>query len=390
MRKPLYFIIVFIVVLFFSLAIQISAQTWSPIKRLTWNLTNSYEPSITVDSANRVHVVWSEPRSGNTEIFYKQSTDGGTTWSDFQRLTNNTGESFFPSLVVDSANRIHIAWVDESETSDYCGEIFYLRSTDSGATWSKNKRLTWNAGLSSLPSIAADSGGGIHLVWEDYSPGNGDIYYKQSTDSGVTWSKVTRLTWNTSNSTEPSIAADSGGIIHVAWGDTTLGKSEIFYKRSTDSGVTWSGIKRLTWSTDWSSSPSIAVDSGSGVHMAWDRSPSSDMEVYYKKSTDCGISWTGTKRLTWNSSTSFKSSLAADSGTGIHVVWEDYSFGNAEIFYKQSTDIGATWSTLTRLTWNSGSSSNPAIAAAPGSSDIHIVWTDLTPGNPEIFYKNRK
>ena len=390
MRKSIFFTIIFIVVFFFSLAAQISAQTWSPNKRLTWNPQYSLRPSIAVDSANRIHVVWADSKSGNYQIYYKQSSDGGATWSAFQQLASNTGGSDNPFIAVDSANGIHVTWEDYDYASLMNSEIFYKRSTDSGATWSRNKRLTWNSGYSQVPSMAVDSGGGIHLVWEDYSPGNGDIYYKQSTDGGTTWSKATRFTWNASNSTAPSIAADTGGIIHVAWGDTTPGASEIFYKRSTDSGTTWSGIKRITWSTDWSASPSISVDSSSGVHLVWARSPSPDMEIYYKKSTDAGASWTGTKRMTWNSSNSFNASITADSGTGIHVVWNDYSFGNAEIFYKQSTDSGANWSTLTRLTWNASSSTNPAIAAAPGSSDIHVVWNDSGPGNEEIYYKNRK
>ena len=51
--------------------------------------------------------------------------------------------------------------------------------------------------------------------------------------------------------------------------------------------------------------------------------------------------------------------------------------------------IGQGWSALKRLTWNSGESSSPAIAVGSGNS-LHVVWEDRTPGNYEIFYKNYK
>ena len=39
-----------------------------------------------------------------------------------------------------------------------------------------------------------------------------------------------------------------------------------------------------------------------------------------------------------------------------------------------------------RLTWNYGGSRSPAIAVDP-SGNLHVVWSDDTPGNYEIFYK---
>ncbi len=55
-------------------------------------------------------------------------------------------------------------------------EIYYKKSTDGGTTW-KQKRLTWNSGESILPVIAVDSSGNFHVVWEDDSPGNDEIFY---------------------------------------------------------------------------------------------------------------------------------------------------------------------------------------------------------------------
>jgi hypothetical protein len=155
------------------------------------------------------------------------------------------------------------------------------------------------------------------------------------------------------------------------------------------SGQMWSGITRLTWNAGGSYFPSIAADSGIGIYVVWQDDSLGDSEIFYKRSTNSGISWFGMTRLTWNTGYSTYPSIAADSSGGIHVVWTDTSPGSAEIFYKYSSDSGASWSAVTRLTWNAGGSWTPFIAA-DSLSCIHVVWDDDAPGNNEIFYKNRK
>jgi hypothetical protein len=250
-------------------------------------------------------------------------------------------------------------------------------------------RLTWNNGDSENPSISRDSGNRIHVIWNDNTPIYNQIFYKRSTNGGLTWSALSQLTWNDGGSCDPMIAADTSSGIHVVWRDKSPGNWEIFYKRSTDSGISWSGPTRLTWNGENSLYPVIAVDSGDGIHVVWHDMNPGNWEIFYKKSTDGGISWSGLIRLTWNSDNSFLPSIAVDSGSGVHIVWYDYSLGDAEILYKGSNDGGSTWSGITRLTWNLGDSANPSAAADSGGG-IHVVWNDHTPANFEIFYKNRK
>jgi hypothetical protein len=78
--------------------------------------------------------------------------------------------------------------------------------------------------------------------------------------------------------------------------------------------------------------------------------------------------------------------IAVDSSGYIHVAWYDNTPENAEIYYKKSLDGGMFWTTSQRLTWTSGGSYDPAMAADP-SGNLHLVWWDGTPGNNEIYYK---
>jgi hypothetical protein len=62
------------------------------------------------------------------------------------------------------------------------------------------------------------------------------------------WTPAKRLTWSSGNSSDPAIAIDSNNIIHAVWDDDTqyYGYAEIYYRRSTDSGITWSAAKKVT------------------------------------------------------------------------------------------------------------------------------------------------
>ena len=359
------------------------AQKWENTKRLTWTAGNSAVPVIALDSNQHIHLVWSDnTHDDNFELYYKKSTDGGTTWGGGKRLTWNPGWTVYPSIAIDSSNTIHIVWDCDSAGNL---EIFYKKSTDSGTTWSYTKKLTENSGFSEHANIAIDSNDVIYVVYYDDTPGNDEIFCLRSKDAGNTWLKSKRITWNAGASRDPVIAIDSTDNIHLAWGDESPGNYEVFYRMSTDYGATWVNNKRLTWNSDYSGKPGIALDSGGGIHIVYGDNTFGSTEILYKKSTDGGVSWSG-KRLTWNAGSSTNQVIAVDSNAYIHVVWEDSSPGNWEIYHARSQDGGMSWS-KTRLTWNIGDSSNPCIAVQDLNQFIHVLWNNSIPLQVEIYYR---
>ena len=369
------------VLVVFLVVAQAAQADWSTARRITWTAGGSLSPAIAIDSSGYLHAVWYD-KFGNSGIYYKRSTDGGDSWSPNKRLTWTLNDSLDPDIAVDSLGGVHVVWSDYSPGNP---EIYYRGSTDGGTSWLPSQRLTWTTAASELPAIAVDGVDRIHVVWDDWTPGNTDIYYRRSVTGGASWTATQRLTWNPGFSISPTMACSPAGHLHVVWYDDTPGNYEIYYIAGSNGGTTWSSPRRLTWNSGASSSPVIAAHSSGLLHVVWHDSTPGLEEIYYKSSPDGGASWTSAKRLTWTSAGSYRPAIKLGFSGQVYVVWDDYAASNYEIFYKKSTDGGATWGSTQRRTWTSGYSSSPAIAF-DSSGDLHVVWSDLTPGNFEIYY----
>jgi len=217
----------------------------------------------------------------------------------------------------------------------------------------------------------------------DARTGGYRIFYKRSSDAGLSWLPDTCLSeipgaWN-----GPSLAV-SGSVVHVAWEDRRVGNPDIFYKRSTDNGLHWSQDIRLTTDTSYSMTPSLAV-SDSLVHVVWKDLRDGNYELYYKRSIDSGLRWSRDLRLTYNLAYSETPSVDA-SDPGVHVVWHDWCGSNYEVYYLRSMDDGTSWDSLTRLSYAPNSSEYPSVCVSGPS--VHVVWRDDrdTLWSPEIYY----
>jgi hypothetical protein len=320
-----------------------AGATWEADQRLTNVDRRSWCPSVAVAGAT-VHVVWEDNRDVDWfDVYYQRSTDAGATWSGDLKLSAS-GMAFGPSLAV-SGDTVHVVWDGlPSDTAGIPLEVYYARSTDAGATWDSVVRLTNDtADYAWQPAVAA-AGSTVHVAWYDGRNGPAypaEIYYKRSTNNGATWSGDVRLTNSAPASEWVSIAA-ADNRVHVVWTDTRdSGTYEIYYKCSTDNGATWppspAGDQRLT-SPDGQNSyfPSVAA-TGANVHLVWnDTRGSGTAEVYYKSSTDGGITWSSDAGLSLRDGKQSMHPSIAVAGSGLHVDWYDSRDGNNEIYHKRN------------------------------------------------------
>ena len=146
--------------------------------------------------------------------------------------------------------------------------LFFLPFNFLQAQWEPDVRLTNDLDYSGLSynnaQCIATSGDTVHITWIDSRSGSGwlEIYYKRSTDAGISWSTDTRLSFGAFGATWPSIAVQ-GSVVHIVYFG---GNYEITYKSSTDAGVSWGAEIQL--SSNWvnPNNPCISI-SGSAVHV---------------------------------------------------------------------------------------------------------------------------
>ncbi|MFQ5883959.1 MAG: exo-alpha-sialidase [Thermoplasmata archaeon] len=336
-----------------------------------------------VEGSN-IHVVWEDWRmvpDRAPEVFYRRSTDNGVTWSEERMLSDDYLHfSGNPQITVESEN-VFVVWSDGRGSSAF--ELYYMNSSDNGETWSKNKALTSDDGFNSeWPQIALNDNV-IHVAWGDERIGQYEVYYKNSTDGGITWSEDRRLTYFTLGPDGPTEIDVNQSYIHILFG-RYMGNYEVFYVKSEDGGLTWTSPVPLSDLDGRNSYGCDLVASGSIVHVGLEDSKSGPFEVYYRNSTDNGTTWHPQMKISNSSIDAGQCDITVSSPI-VHIVWYDLKPGNRELYYRNSTDMGASWGEEIRLTYYDGASVQPKIEVS--GRYIHLVWLDKRYGDGKIFYK---
>ena len=159
-----------------------------------------------------------------------------------------------------SLDSVYTVW-EESLGSDSLSQIIFKRNTisfDPSIVVSHNDPFD-------APGVAA-SGNNVYVVWKGSSQQSQDIWFRRSTDGGASFTGGTSFsgTVNLSNSTGfsrlPAIAA-SGNNVYVVWQDDSLvpGNFDILYRRSTNGGASFSGTVNLSNTARASTIPAVAA-----------------------------------------------------------------------------------------------------------------------------------
>jgi len=319
-------------------------------------------------------------------------------WEPERRLTRTATDSrtsinFARSVAADAHGGVHVVWREQAEDGP---AIYYKRSPDGGVSWGPAERLGSCPGPqegSGNPGVVV-SGDAVHVVW--WSQHNGpqspsQVYYRRSLDSGLTWEPELAITNSPAPAAFPSIASWESDV-HVVYVDQRDGNAEVYYVRSRDGGETWSIPSRLSLTPRNSYTPTIAV-SGRNVYVAWTDtrhtfSESTLEEEYFRRSTDGGNTWRPEQRITFDRpnrpANSWAPSLAAE-GSHVWITWFD-DRGNApgdfDIYVDQSLNFGATWRGNRRLTNAPGTSMRPVIASH--GAGLYITWWSTGNGSDEV------
>lgn len=364
---------------------------WGPDVRLTYAPGSAFGPELAVWK-DTIYVVWwdTRPIGGNNseEVYFKSSTDGGSSWSSDLKLSLADSGAEVPDIVAHH-NTVHVVWHDYRKLGYTV--VYYRRSLDAGVTWGSEVPLSSLNNRSSGPALALGDSQDVYAVWVR----DNALRLRKSTDGGANWQRDTTITDTIGGSGNPCMVY-AQGVLHIVNNRLYGSSMEAAYLRSTDRGTTWSPRIPLsevdTIPSQW---PRLAADSFGRVHVAWMDYKYSPYpwtgDIFNRRSTDKGLVWepireeNGTHRAyAWND--------VACSGNRVYVVWEDERMAptqNSEVYFRMSTDRGVNWRPEERLTFSSGKSAFPRVVG--WDSLVHVLWSDErddTSGHTkELYYK---
>ena len=366
-------------------------STTSSPQNLSNNPGNSTDAQIAVYQ-NNVYIVWSDATTGNGDIYFKRSVDNGTTFDTIKNVsTNNTGLSSFPQISTVGSN-VYVAWIDTTPGNN---EILFRYSNNTGESFrgarELSKTLSVDGEYALFPRISA-IGSSVYVVWQDKVSGNYEIFLRESNDRGIKFSGIKNLSRNnTGDSISPRIAS-LGNNVYVVWTDYEPGKSEVFLRASNDNAATFGGIKNVSYSNGDSYDPRIAVAGNSSVYILWEDTSFRDFTFDF------------ILRASQNAAKTFQNKVnigrfvgeisdygnVAALGNNIFVLWSDaprYNYPPIyKIFLEASRDSGKSFDDAINLSPGPGNSIDPQIAVSEKNKTVFVVWNEVTNGNSEIHF----
>ncbi len=266
--------------IFFSRSTDDGA-TFSAPTDLSTNSSGSFSPQVALGPSGSLTVVWEDDAQLASDISFSHSSDHGATFSIPESLSLHTGNSASAQVATDLNGNIDVVWANNSPGNF---DIFFSRSAD-GVTFSAPKDISNASGVAQNPQMGLDAKGNINVIWQDNTPPdfNADIYFARSSDGGITFSSPLNISNTAGFSGNPFLIVDAGANINVAWEDNTPGNKDIFFSHSTDSGATFSAPLNLSNDTGLSLAVDIGADTNGNINVAWQDATSGISQVLFSR-----------------------------------------------------------------------------------------------------------
>jgi hypothetical protein len=172
------------------------------------------------------------------------------------------------------------------------------------------------------PQVAMDAEGVLHLVYYTGDPAKGDLYYVRSSDSGATFSEALQVNSQPGSAVAAGtirgaqLALGAAGRVHVAWNGSSVAEPKgtlnpeqpadsphnglpMLYARINDEGTAFEPQRNLmtkTFALDGGGT--VAADDNGNVYVLWHGKTEGDLEgeagrrVWIARSQDNGVTFT--------------------------------------------------------------------------------------------------
>ena len=356
----------------------------------------SSHAKMAVDSQGNPHIIFLQDNGGaNDDLTYTGSNNGGSTFTNLQTIENLTGSLNYNysdthyRIKVDNNDNLHVVYTQEDDSSVF--RVYYTRSTDSGANWSAPITIDLNAANEAFfLDFKVSLEGILHLLYSENNTNN-NIFYTRSTDSGTNWSTRARIdNGSAGGGYMCKMVLDQNDDLHFAYSYWASGRNQLFYRNSSDKGLTLNAETQIESSVDSQENPNLVIDSNNNPHIIFEMDNASVREsLYYSKSSNGG--------------TSFSSALEVASGVGekihhaeIHignlnnpyVIWKDEdASSDLNLFFRSSDNGGTSFDTIKQIDDSTEEDYSDGDMTVDAAVNPFIVYTQKVGGVRRSFFR---
>lgn len=336
-----------------------------------------------------------------TVLYCSASASSVTTSREIVSLVRVPHDGIQPEAVVDARGMVHVLYFSGEPRA---GDLFYVRSTDGGSTFSNPVRVNSQAGSAIATGtirggqLAIGRGGRVHVTWNGsdtasprglVNPANGQpsapFLYSRSNADGTAFEaqrNLTRRSYGVDGG--GSIAADGTGHVYAAWHSLAAGGRDgedhrlVWIARSTDDGATF-GEEEPAWREPTGACGCCGVRMFAGplnaLYLLYRSATAvTHRDMYLLQSNDEGRSFHGSRVQPWEIGACPMTSMSiASTPSSVFAAWETAG----QVFFGKIDANGARIPTPIAAPGGAGTRKHPRLAV-DAAGDILLVWTEGT------------
>jgi hypothetical protein len=338
-------------------------------------------PDISIDRYNNVWVVWDSIFGGSGYVYYSKRDSLGnciipeTPLPD--SLTSCIGSA---RVVIDSADNVHIVWTEPSPTGAGIG----YAKLDSSGTFIVPPKLAmpgYGGGGFYQYAIALNKNKEINIAWVEKPLEEWQISYTKLDSMGDTLISRIRISPVGLFSIAAGIGVDSFANNHFGYRTNVTSLDSLAYSKLDKNGNTL--IPYRVHDTGYR--PTIIADRNQNIHMVYPDPTGPGISIKYLKLNQNGDILVAPKNISIHENNNYVH-MAMDSLQFLHVVWHlEVPMG---VVYTKLDTLGnyvippmavvdtpqAVWPGLPRI-------------AVDHSNRLHLVWEDQRSRSVDIYYK---
>jgi hypothetical protein len=304
------------------------------------------------------------------EIYYRNSTTGGTSWQETIRISSGT-EDNTSVCITERSGKVYAVWQKPTDPEEDAPpwSVMYNYSTDGGKHWlDAPASLADDVGAPSAgpqPVIMSTSPSdpfGLMLVF--LNGGNGLYESHSGSEPPYTWSTPAAISGTDSDSKSPALAYRVSGSnpYKLVWDDNVSGSKKIYLLSWT--GSSWGGLKQVnSGSLTGEERPTISVTASNAVDIAWEGTHNGYEAIIHNRNQS------GVYTIFESSILGYSNPTITGHANGIMtLVWQVSNGAIYKVRYN-----GSSWGSVTSIGSNS---SNPSTSIVnPAGGDARVFWT---------------